>query len=77
MYTIGVDTASQCIYRCRICVGGAIVCVDCSDAYIGFSDPALEAIELVDVCRLKSIPQEEGETVSVQGRLHNHASFFE
>ena len=75
MYIIGADTASQCTSSCTVCVAGVIVCADSSDAYIGFLHPALEAIELVDVFRLESISQEEGETVSLQGRLSNHAGF--
>ena len=49
MYIISVEAASQCTYSCTICVAGVIVCADSSDAYIGFSDPASEAVELVDV----------------------------
>ena len=63
-------------YSCAICVAGVVVCVDSRDAPIGFSDPALEAIELVDVCLLEPIPQKKGETVSVQGRLRKHSSFW-
>ena len=40
---------------------------------MGFSNPALEAIELVDVRILEPIPQDDGGTVSVQGRLRKHA----
>ena len=36
-------------YSCAICVASAVVCVDNSNVSIGFSDPALEAIQLVDV----------------------------
>ena len=60
---------------CAICVA-AVVCVDNSNVSVGFSDPALEAIELVDERLLESVPQEKGETVSVQGRLHKHASIW-
>ena len=47
-------------YGCAICVAGVVVCVDSRDASIGFSDPA---IELVDVS-LRAYPT-EGEMVSV------------
>ena len=58
------------------CVAGAVVCVDNSDVSVGFSDPVLEAIELVAVHLLEPIPQEKGETVSVQGRLRKHTNFW-
>ena len=52
------------------------MCVDNSDVSVGFSDPVLEAIELVAVHLLEPIPQEKGETVSVQGRLRKHTNFW-
>ena len=63
-------------YSCVTYVAGAVVCTDNSDVSVGFSNPVLEAIELVDVRLLEPIPQEKGETVSVQGRLCKHASFW-
>ena len=36
----------------------------------------LEAIELVAVCLLEPIPITESEPVSVQGKLHEHSSFW-
>ena len=47
-----------------------------SDLSMGFSNPVLEALELVNVCILEPIPQENWKTVSVQGRLCKHAKFW-
>ena len=57
---------------------GGIASVGNSDSFdsMGFSNPALEAIELVDVRILEPIPQEDGGTVSVQGRLRKHEKFW-
>lgn len=43
---------------------------------MGLADPQMEAIDLVDVHLLEPIPQEAGESVSVQGRLRKHANFW-
>ena len=53
-----------------------IVGIDDSTMSMGFSNPMLEAIELVDVCLLEPIPQQNVETVSAQGRLLKHAGFW-
>ena len=36
----------------------------------------LEATELVAVCLLEPVPIDDSEPVSVQGRLHEHLSFW-
>ena len=58
-----------------LCVAGAVECVN-SEGSVGFSDPALEALDLVDLRFFEPIPRESGEVVSVQGRLRKHASFW-
>ena len=60
----------------RTCAAGVIEGIDNSTMSMGFSGPMLEAIELVDVCLLVPIPQQNGVTVSAQGRLRMHAGFW-
>ena len=43
-------------YSYAICVAGVVVGVDNSEVSVGFSDPALEAIELVDLRFLRAYP---------------------
>ena len=49
---------------------------DIIDVFPSLSMPVVEAMDLVAVRLLEHVPVDEPEPVSVQGRLHKHASFW-
>ena len=60
-----------------IYTAGAVVCKGNKSSDSNQPLPTvLETIELVAVCLLEPIPITESEPVSVQGKLHEHSSFW-